>query len=279
MQNLNDILNYIWPQVRAQHYYPEIPPPRLAEGKERVALEMKGKKISISTAFVTEMSHVIDPRLILEGLLDHAISHHIYCPWDFTTHLMLYKEAKSVIQDKHMAKKVADCFMDVVADTHCISRKKTPLPEIYRHLPKGRFDEVICALYQKIWGLDLAVDNYDKIATRLSRIPYLDRNHWQESIRRFAQVLQELLDEEEIDQEIQNPGSMGDHNIGQYSPQQIEQGLKKLASETATPGEFSSILQDIQDDLPDMVRQKGQGIGPGKSNGFEADILFYMNLA
>lgn len=279
MQHLNDMLNSIWPNVRARHFYPELPRPRLTEGQERVALEMKGKKISLSTAFVNEMSRFMDPRRILEGLLDHAVSHHIYCPWDFATHLMLYKEAKSVIQDKHMAQKIADCFMDVVADTHCVSRKKTPLPELYRHLHRSRIDEVICALYQKIWGLDLAADKFEKITSRLSRIPYLDRSLWFNSIRRFAALIQELLDEEQRDEEMQNPGRLGDHNLGQYSPQEIEQGLQKLASEAATPGEFNSILQDIQDDLPNTLGEKGQGIGLGKGDGFEADMLYYMHLA
>ncbi len=279
MQNLNDILQSVWPRVRARHYYPVLPRPRLAEGKDRVGLEMKGKKIVLSTAFVNEMSHLMDPHLILEGLLDHAVSHHVYCPWDFSTHLMLYAEAKSVVQDKNMARKVADCFMDVVADTYCISRNQTPLVEIYRHLRGGRLVEVMRALYQKIWGLDLGADNFEKYTTRLSRIPYLDRSLWPESIRRFATLIQELLDEEEPDEQTPNPGSMGDHNLGQYPPQEIEQGLKKLASEAATPGEFRSVLQDIQDELPNTPGKKGHGMGLGKGDGLEADILYYMNLA
>lgn len=279
MKHLTDILDDIWPRVRARHLYPELPQPRLAEGKERVGLEMKGKQITLSTAFVNEMSRFIDPPFILEGLLDHALAHHLYCPWDFSTHLMLYKEAKSVTQDKNTAQRIADCFMDVVADTHCISRKETPLPEIYRHLPRGRLDELICGLYQKIWGLDLGADQFEKIATQLSRIPYLERSLWPGSIRRFASILQKFLDEEKADEEIQNPGSMGDHKLGRYSRQEIEQGLKKLASEAATPIEFNSILQDIQDDLPESLGNKDREIGLGKGDGLEADRFYYMHLA
>lgn len=279
MQNLDDILEHIWPKVRERHFFPELPAPRIAEGQGRVGLEMKGKRISLSATFVNEMSHWLDPRLIIEGLLDHAISHYIYCPWDFSTHLMLYREAKSVIQDKSMAKKAADCFMDVVADTYCVSRTETPLPEIYRHLQRGRLDEAVCALYQKIWGLDLGADKLEKMATRLSRIPYLDRSRWPDSIRRFASVIQELLEEEGMDGETENPSRMGNHELGQYSPQEIEQGLKDLASEVATPAEFNAILQDIQDDVSNALRKNGQHIGLGKGDGFDADILYYMKLA
>jgi hypothetical protein len=38
-------------------------------------------------------------------------------------------------------------------------------------------------------------------------------------------------------------------------------------------------LQDIQDELPDTPGNKGSGIGLGKGDGLEADILYYMNLA
>ncbi len=279
MQNLDDILERIWPSVRARHFFPELPVPRIAEGQGRVGLEMKGKNISLSATFVNEMSYWLDPRLIMEGLLDHAISHYIYCPWDFSTHLMLYREAKSIIQDKTMAKKVADCFMDVVADTYCVSRTETALPEIYRHVQRSRLDEVVCALYQKIWGLELGADKHDRIATRLSRIPYLERGRWPDSVRRFASVIQEILEEEGMDGEAENPSSMGKHELGQYSPQQIEQGLKDLASDVATPAEFNAILQDIQDEISDALRNNGQDIGLGKGEGSDADILYYMKLA
>ncbi len=276
---MKDILKRIWPKVRARHYYPELPAPRIAEGKDRVGLELKGKEITLSTAFVNEMSLRLDSRLIIEGLLDHAVSHYIYCPWDFSTHLMLYKEAKSVIQDKSMAKKAADTFMDVVADTHCVSRNKTPLPDIYRNIPKGRLDETVCALYQKIWGLDLGVEKWEEMATKLSRIPYLDRSRWPGSIRRFASVIRELLEEEEMDGEIENPSSMGNHEMGQYPPQEIEQGLKDLASDATTPAQFNAILKDIQDDLSDSLKKNGLDIGLGKGDGFDAEILYYMKLA
>jgi hypothetical protein len=279
MQTLDDILKQTWPKVRKRHFYPELPIPRIAEGEDRVALEMKGKTIILSMSFINEISQWMDTPLVLEGLLDHAISHYIYCPWDFSTHLMLYMEAKSVIHDTSMAKKIADSFMDVVADTYCVARIKTPLPQLYRHIKKDSLDEVICALYQKIWGKNLGVEKFEGLATRLSHIPYLDRSKWPDSIRRFALVIQEVLEEESMDKEIENPNRMGNHDLGQYPPQQIEQGLKNLASQTASPIEFDEILQDIQDELSKGLKKKGQKIGRGKGKDGDANILYYMKLA
>lgn len=279
MQNLDDVLKHIWPTVRECHLFPELPAPQISEGKERVGLEIKGKRIFLSSAFVNEMAQRLNPRLILEGLVDHAISHYIYCPWDFSTHLRLYMEAKSVIQDKRLAQKAADTFMDVVADTYCVTRKETPLPELYRNMHKGRLDEAVCALYQKIWGLDLGTEKFEDIAAKLSRIPYLNRNLWPDSIRRFASVIQELLEEEGSDGAVEKSSIMGNHAIDQYSPGEIEEGLKQLASSAATPAEFKAIFQDIQDDLSNALEKKGRETGLGKGGNFDADILYYMKLA
>lgn len=279
MQNFNDILKQIWPMVRERHFYPELPAPQMSEGKDRVGLEMKGKKISLSSAFVSDLTIRLNPRLILEGLLDHAISHYIFCPWDFATHLMLYKEARSVIQDTNMAKKAADMFMDVVADTHCVSRIETPLPDIYRCIRKDKLDEAVCGLYQKIWGIDLGADKFEDIAEKLSCIPYLDRRSWPASVRRFASVIQELLEEEESAGATENPSSMGKHELGQYSLQEIEAGLKNLAADATTPAEFNTIFQDIQKDISNVLGKKGQGMGLGKGNSLDVEILYYMNLA
>lgn len=279
MQNLNEILEQIWPKIRARHFYPELPAPQLTEGSERVGPEMKGKNISLSTTFINEVSQFLAPQFVLEGLLDHAVSHYTYCPWDFSTHLLLYKEARSVVHDKNKAKTIADRFMDVVADTHCVSRHQTPLPEIYRHLQKGRLDNVMCALYQKIWGLDLGADPLKATTTRLARIPYMDRNRWRESIRRFAFVIQEFLEEDEAPIESQSSSRMGAHDLRQYASQEIEQGLQRLASNVATPAEFNTILRDIQEDVSDAFGKICEGIGFGNGGSIDADILYYMKRA
>ena len=279
MRQLDDILNQIWPLVRARHLFPELPPPRISGGKERVGLEMRGKKIFLSSSFLSHMSRRLDARLVMEGLLDHAVSHYVYCPWNFSTHLMLYREARSVLPDKKMAKTAADRFMDVVADTYCVSRNETPLPDLYRHLPRSRMDEAICALYQKIWGMDLGVEAFEALASRLSRIPYLDRGRWPDSMRRFAMLIRELLEAEETDEHFDRPGRMGNHDLDRYSPREIEKGLKDLAAESGTPVEFKAIVQDIQDDLERARGQDRGEIGLGKGNGIDVDALYYMKLA
>lgn len=293
MQDLNDILKNIWPKVREDHFFPELPAPEIIDGGERVGLEIKGKKISLSRSFIEQMSRSLPPSLIIEGLMDHVVSHYTYCPWDFYMHIKIYKEAKVVFEDKTMARKASDCFMDVVADTHCVRQKKTPLPEIYKNIPKGKLDGAVCALYQKIWGVDLGVEEFENTALRLSGIPYLDRRRWPESMRRFALVIKELNQEDasrknnagkedasqKSQQEDENQSSMDKHSMDQYSPRQIEDGLQKMAQESETPMEFNSILEDVEEEISQVIQTKGKQMGFGKGSRLDGDALYYMKLA
>ena len=273
------MLEKIWPEVRKRHLFPELPCPICEEGEEHVGLDIKGKQISLSPSFVAEMAEVIAPNEVLEGLLDHAVSHYLFCPWDFSTHLKLYREAKRVLKHKDMAQRATDYFMDIVADTHLVSQKETQLPKLYRHINKGLLDEAVHAVCQRIWGIDLGVSRHETLARKLSRLPYLDRNAWLTNIKRFARSIQHLLEQEENSGGMDQPSPMGSHKLQQYSPQQIEQGLQQLAAEADTPAEFKSIVEDFEDELLEEMQfmETPMGLGTGKS--LDADIYYYMKLA
>src|SRR3990172_7036864 len=209
-KNLQEILDEVWPRVRRKHLFPELPKPRIeksadvpAEGEEDnqgVGLEMKQKQMTLNPEFIAQMKGKMPEHLVMEALLDHGISHYTFCPWDFQTHLMLYAEAKKVMGDKESAKQVANYFIDIIADTHCVKKKSTEIPELHRRLKKKKVEEIITSLYQKIWGIDLGVlpshpggEGHEEVVRRLARIPYLDRSRWAESIRKFARSIKPLI--------------------------------------------------------------------------------------
>ncbi|MGD8886998.1 MAG: VWA domain-containing protein [Desulfobacterales bacterium] len=277
---MDDILKDIWTKVRKRHFFPELPPPKYDPGESRVGLDIKGKQITISREFVEKMALKLDQEDVLEGLLDHAVSHYLYCPWDLATHLKLYAEAKNVLKDKQMAQIATDYFIDIVADTHCVSQFDSALINLYRQLDKGRLDEVVHAALQRIWGVDLGVEGHTDISRKLSRLPYLDRKHWTESIRRFAGSIQSFLENENKQSMGANSSNpMGCHTLGQYSSQEIEEGLTQLANEAATPNDFKEIVRDFETEISEATRlgEEAMGVGPGHS--LDADILYYMKLA
>jgi hypothetical protein len=299
-KNLQSIIEEIWPKLKKKHLYPEIPMPKVrethdpkqreAEEDEGVGLEMKQKQMTIRSAFVSQMKGNMSEKRIIEALLDHGITHYTFCPWDFHTHLRLYSEAKKVVGDKELAKQVSNHFIDVIADTHCVKKRFTEIPELHRNLKKGTVEEVIANLYQKIWGIDLGippsnmnVKGHADIVRRLARIPYLDRSRWEESIKKFARSLKPLLIEEQKQQGAQrgsgehNP--QGDHNLNHYSNEEIDQGLRDYARETMALSEFKDVVEDFSDELKEAGYGTEGGMGRGQGNPIDADVLFYMKLA
>jgi hypothetical protein len=299
-QNYQSIIEKIWPQLKKKHLYPEIPTPRIrettsckqgeADENEGVGLEMKEKQMTINGPFVSRMRDRMPGQRVIEALLDHGITHYTFCPWDFHTHLMLYAEAKKVTGDKELAKQVANYFIDIIADTHCVKKRFTEIPELHRNLTKGNVEEVIAFLYQKIWGVDLgispskmSVKGHGDVVRRLARIPYLDRSRWGESIKKFARSLKPLLVEEQKEQGQKggkgdrNP--QGEHDLNHYSNEEIDQGLRDYAKQTMALSEFKDVVEDFSDELKGAGYGMEGGMGRGQGNPIDADVLFYMKLA
>jgi hypothetical protein len=276
-----EIIKKIWPKVRKKHFFPELPVPKASEGTENVAMEMKDKQITINTAFYDKIAQKMGFEEVVEALLDHGIGHYTYCPWDFHTHLRLFTEAKQVVKDKKQAKRAAGLFMDVVADTHCVKGKNTPLPELYKHIDKGKVDAVISSLYQRIWGIDLCANEDEEVVRRLARIPYLDKKQWDKSIQKFARVIKTLLEveEEESRQEGSQTNSMGEHGLDGYTLEEIDQGLRDFANQNVGLKEFKETFEDFKDELKDVGYGMEGGMGRGERAPLDADLIYYMKLA
>ena len=294
------IIDELWPKLKKKHLYPELPIPKVGEETspgveeedqgEAVGLEIKQKQIIINPAFISRTREKMTDELVIEALLDHGITHYTFCPWDFHTHLMLYAEAKKVMGDKELAKQAADYFIDVTADTHCVKKRFTDIPELHRVLKKREVEKVIASLYEKIWGIDLGISESkaarkgrEEIVRRLARIPYLDRSRWKESMKKFARSLKPLLLEEQKEQEAtggkgdSNP--QGDHDLNSYSYEEIDQGLRDFAKQTMALPEFKDIIEDFSEELKEAGYGMEGGMGRGRGAPIDADILFYMKLA
>jgi len=295
-----DLIDSIWPRVKRKHLFPEIPVPKIAEAveaaetepapKEGVGLEMKGKQITINPAFLAQLKGKMSDEDALEALLDHGVTHYTFCPWDFYTYLMLYAESKRIMADKDLAKQVANRFIDVVSDTHCVKKKKTEIPQLYRHLTKGVIEEMMVSLYEEIWGMNLGSPPSGKrkkaseaVIRRLTRIPYLDRTRWPESMQRFARSIKPLLLEQQEEEKggtgkgENNP--LGEHDLNHYSYEEIDQGLRDYARKSKALPEFREVVEDLVDELKEAGYSMEGGMGRGRGTPLDADVLFYMKLA
>ena len=97
LEELQQLLEQLWPEVRRRHLFPEIPKPRFDSNHSAVAMEMRNKQIILNPQYVRRMSRTLPTNAVLEALLDHGISHYTCCPWDLSTHLRFYARAKEIL--------------------------------------------------------------------------------------------------------------------------------------------------------------------------------------
>jgi hypothetical protein len=275
---LQRLLEQLWPQVRRRHFFPQLPFPRLESNHSRVAMEIRDKQIVINLDFVVEMSRELPAETVLTALLDHAISHYTCCPWDLATHLRLYASAKGILGDVEQARKATDLFIDVVAETHSVKERQSPLAEFYRHAPRNYLEEALCALYERIWGVDLNAGKQPEVVDRLSTIPYLDKGRWLNSLSRFIRGIRPLLEKDRLELP-EREKCTGAHGFRQYGPEEIDQALREFAREAESPGQFMEIFEDLQNELQACSRQSGDGMGYGRGVPVDANWLYYMKLA
>lgn len=286
--SLRSTIDKIWPIVKKKHLFPQIPMPKIVENEEAVAIEMKNKQMMLNPGICEKLSEVMPEEDIIEALLDHGTCHYTYCPWDFNTYLFFYSEAKKVLKDPNMVKRAIGYFMDVVVNTYCVKEKKTKIPELYKHLEnrhnifkRGVLDVVISSLYQKIWGIDLNISGHDDFVNRLSRIPYLDKNRWGKSIKRFIRTIKPLLqaEKEENPSGVSGQNTTGEHGLSGYSEEEIDNGLRDFAGKTNSLEAFREMVSDFEEELKELGFGNRDGIGRGRGESVDADMLFYMKLA
>ncbi|HJY80942.1 MAG TPA: hypothetical protein VKK81_07660, partial [Candidatus Binatia bacterium] len=113
--NLQEIISAVWPRVRRKHLFPQLPTPQVGENASTAAVEMQQKQIVVNAAFCEQLAVNLSIEEVVEATLDHGVAHYTRCPWDFATHLRLHAAAKDVLQDREMAQRATDAFIDVVA--------------------------------------------------------------------------------------------------------------------------------------------------------------------
>ncbi|MEM2934137.1 MAG: hypothetical protein QXL78_04340 [Methanocellales archaeon] len=286
--NYQRIIDELWPELRKKHLYPAIPKPKVAFLPKHSALQMKDKQIKVSKDFCTKLAEKMELAQVLEALLDHELAHHSFCPFDLTTHLLIYASAKEVLGNHEKAAKAADCFMDIAANTYCVMQMETAIPELYRNMEKSELERAICSLYQELWRIDLGVEEHI-ITKKLASVNYTNKAMWEAESKRFARYIRELLHFDA------NP--MLAHGFERYSKAEIESSLRDFAKRIEDPKKFGEIVRDLQNLMVDAEAEKqaeengskiplyykyiekktlmGRGIG----SLIDANVLFYQKLA
>lgn len=238
MNNLESCLDKAWEDTKKLFCYPPLRKPVLSNTLDTAAIDMLNNKIWINEKFVEFVHNVsilnknpVDYTTILKGILQHEVNHYILCPSDVSNMIILQNEVKKVTKEYYQV--VANYFFDFVINLDIIKRKKrTELLCVYKNLLMNNpLDLLNVAFLQKKTKENLNVKITDELLLNklesLCKIDYLNKRKWRKSSRRFAEIIKDLLTEENIND--LNPLDVWDFK--NYDDGEIEKGIIDASKE------------------------------------------------
>lgn len=282
-KNLQEEIEKVWPQVRKRFLFPETPFP-VAEDFESAwpAMQIQKRQIQVNTLFIEAFRKVLSIPDLLNAILTHGLAHHVICPWDLESHLNLFLETVRILKNPQLSQIVTDIFLDTVVNDFCFKQGWQAFLLLLKVVPKTTYEKAIYPLYQNLWNKDLDVkEQFFPAGTLdyLNAIEYLDKNHWERSIRKFARAFRPYLEKLRMDSISREP-LMGGHNLLSYRPVELEQSMQKLARKTREPAAFSEKIEVIKKGLGNSSGEGSKG-KMGYSLGVEevANTYYYMSRA
>lgn len=249
MKTLEQSLDEAWDDTKKLYSYPPISKPVFTDNTNTAAIDMSNHKIVVNKKFVKKVSdcasknnYTLNNTTIIKGLLHHEVNHYMFCPYDLTTMLNIENQISKVTQKN--VHDIGNYFMDVVINLDLMKRKKRmEVSEVYKHMDKLHpVDQLMCALYQDKTGadFDVSIDSPGMQARLdgLKKIDYLNKKKWLKSSKKFAELIHDLLDE----QNKHDLMNIDDWDTDSYTDGEIEKSLNDVAKEL-DPKEFKDLIE------------------------------------
>jgi len=183
------------------------------------------------------------------GLFHHELNHWVKHPYD----------AKTIILELHWLgdrpnkKMIRNLFDDIVVNLDLVINKGLDeVSYVYREIrPVTKIDHLMRALLHKLTGLDFGEyrldSNLKKKLEELLEIDFLDTNRirLKNNIRRFADIIEDILDEQTVTFII--------FDLEDFSKEDISRALREIAKEVDRE-EYIRIVKEL---LRDIEIEKG----------------------
>lgn len=239
MKTLEQSLDEAWDDTKKLFSYPPIRKPEFDDDEtDTAAINMSNHKIKVSRKFVNKVvsnaaknNYALDDLTVLKGLLHHEVNHYMLCPYDLGMLMKIENEINKVVS--HNVHIIANYFTDVVINLDLMKRKKRmEVSEVYRHIDKIHpVDQLMCGLYQDKTRADFNVTidspGMKSRLDELKKIDYLNKRKWLKSSRKFAELIQDLIN----DQNKHDLLKIDNWDIDSYTDGEIEKGLSDVAKE------------------------------------------------
>lgn len=289
-KNLEKTLLEEWEKIRKEHFYPQLPPPKLVDNIPNGSINMEKLKIKVSEPFIKDFSEKkIDGRGALNEVLTHELTHFMKYPGSVLNMLRLQKIAMGVA-DKEKANQLREAFVEAQTNIYMVNVKNHPFTVPMRRLyvPEDSLGKLMYGLYQEKWrqdiGIELTSEEKDLIQ-KLSQINYVDKNHEKVNFKSFVETLKdyEIKQQQSEDSLFEKLGKAmsglatkiigrGDQSdnggetdyveattgIEMFSDNEIRKGIALFAQECESGKEFEEIVTAVLF-KPKQEEKKGNG--------------------
>jgi len=269
--DLEQLMQENWKKLKPKFFFPDLPPPKVTNGKGTAAIDMISHQIYLNQPFVEHLNQKgIDLDVIVNGLLAHEINHYTTCPFDLVRSLLIQRYAHKV--DERVGQLASSLYMDVVVNLDLVLKKKidTVLP-LLKEGEDNPLSRVMKSYYQWATKYDMDVELDDFQKSQLDRLKTIDffNNNDRRNVTRFTRVVRDITQHYKMEEP--EYVVLGKFDNEAYTKDEMEKALKDLAK-ILEKDEFDSIVK---------ILMEGPGPKPGDQDGNpeDRDILFYQKLA
>lgn len=269
-EDLQNIMEREWQEVRRDFYYPQLPQPKLSQDVPNGQFNFENLQITVNPDYVQELKKsACDESTSFNAILGHETGHFIDYPGSVLNLLRLQKIASENL-DEQKAYYARETFLNVQNNTNLVENKG------YESIPKSlkseaikskNLDKIFFGLYQKLWKTDFGLKlkkEENNLIERLSGIDYLDKTNEENNFRGFIDVIKEYMDQHQ-DEKYESK----DHDSGSgFSDNQMREGIRQFAQESQ-PGDFEEVVKQFleKSNGEDGLKEQESGKSAGTEKG------------
>jgi hypothetical protein len=304
--SLEDVLEQSWNYVQEKLCCFDLSYPIIKEvcGTDTACIDMATHQITLNRKFIDVLnSKGLDYNTIFKGLLSHEAGHFKIIPWDMKNYLlMLYAAEKECGADRRDT--ITNYFADISLNLHLLLKKQEDsIRSIYYALDKdSRIDSLIANLYHLKTNLDF---NEPKLSLELGkklkqlgaiRFTETADKEMYKNLRKFARIINDVLDEEKKENDLHDTDSESITNLGKYtvsgldsspingaSKDDFEKALKEIGEGLTSPSDYDRIYRFVkrlegENRSPDyciMICGAGPGANGAGAEPMDSLVDFY----
>lgn len=275
-QTLEEIMEKKNIEVRARHFYPNNPNPKLSKETPNGSADISSMQILVNPDYIMMLKeNGINEEESLDETLNHEYIHITKFPATAKKRMHQYLLARQFLDSKDLAESAVYAFNETQTNIFSgvdMKNEFTPrVQEVLSRDSKG-FNKILDGVYQELFNKNLKVKlkrRERKLVKELKKINFTDLDQEDRNLATFIHLAKDHLKQYE-------PRTRAGF-LGMFNEEQIREGLSLLAQECTDKGYIPNQFEQISSELLNEGKIN-PGAGTEKADLRESNNI-YLTLA